>query len=241
MSNNLQNSALQPLSEEELNELKELLLADSLSDEAMLMSTLDGYLTAIASAPVRLNPSEWMPGIWGPTKEDMPTFATTEQAEHTIKLIIRHLNGIINILNKSPEDLEPILDKTEHQSKVYIDGEMWAYGYMAGVELCHDQWQPIFDDADGVKSMLPICLLGGGANIPIKELVELVRTPEQREEFSMQIPACVLQIRCFWLSYTKDLPAKRGTVNTIHRDQLKIGRNDPCSCGSGKKFKRCCG
>jgi uncharacterized protein YecA (UPF0149 family) len=21
----------------------------------------------------------------------------------------------------------------------------------------------------------------------------------------------------------------------------KIGRNDPCSCGSGKKFKKCCG
>ncbi|NMT18189.1 hypothetical protein HKA99_27985, partial [Vibrio parahaemolyticus] len=22
---------------------------------------------------------------------------------------------------------------------------------------------------------------------------------------------------------------------------LKLGRNDPCICGSGKKFKKCCG
>ena len=28
---------------------------------------------------------------------------------------------------------------------------------------------------------------------------------------------------------------------TVVRTQAKIGRNDPCSCGSGKKFKKCCG
>ena len=28
---------------------------------------------------------------------------------------------------------------------------------------------------------------------------------------------------------------------TVVREQAKIGRNDPCSCGSGKKYKKCCG
>jgi len=27
----------------------------------------------------------------------------------------------------------------------------------------------------------------------------------------------------------------------VRRDTPKIGRNDPCGCGSGKKFKKCCG
>ena len=27
----------------------------------------------------------------------------------------------------------------------------------------------------------------------------------------------------------------------IVRESAKIGRNDPCTCGSGKKFKKCCG
>jgi len=31
---------------------------------------------------------------------------------------------------------------------------------------------------------------------------------------------------------------ERGPVHTIHR--VKIGRNAPCPCGSGKKFKKCC-
>ena len=30
-------------------------------------------------------------------------------------------------------------------------------------------------------------------------------------------------------------------VNTIRRDSPKVGRNEPCPCGSGKKFKKCCG
>ena len=30
-------------------------------------------------------------------------------------------------------------------------------------------------------------------------------------------------------------------VETIVRDRPKVGRNDPCPCGSGKKYKKCCG
>jgi uncharacterized protein YecA (UPF0149 family) len=28
---------------------------------------------------------------------------------------------------------------------------------------------------------------------------------------------------------------------TVKRDEKKVGRNDPCPCGSGKKYKKCCG
>jgi len=30
-------------------------------------------------------------------------------------------------------------------------------------------------------------------------------------------------------------------VQTIVRDKAKVGRNDPCPCGSGRKYKKCCG
>jgi uncharacterized protein YecA (UPF0149 family) len=33
-----------------------------------------------------------------------------------------------------------------------------------------------------------------------------------------------------------------GSVSTtVKRDEKKVGRNDPCPCGSGKKYKKCCG
>jgi preprotein translocase subunit SecA len=31
------------------------------------------------------------------------------------------------------------------------------------------------------------------------------------------------------------------TVQQVVRGAAKIGRNDPCPCGSGKKYKKCCG
>ena len=40
-------------------------------------------------------------------------------------------------------------------------------------------------------------------------------------------------------------PARIGgddaVVKTIRRDEPKVGRNDPCPCGSGKKYKKCHG
>jgi preprotein translocase subunit SecA len=41
------------------------------------------------------------------------------------------------------------------------------------------------------------------------------------------------------VSYGGQLP--EGRVETYHRDAPKVGRNDPCTCGSGKKYKKCCG
>ena len=32
-----------------------------------------------------------------------------------------------------------------------------------------------------------------------------------------------------------------GKIRTVTRDAPKVGRNDPCPCGSGKKYKKCCG
>lgn len=36
------------------------------------------------------------------------------------------------------------------------------------------------------------------------------------------------------------LDAQRVQIGTYRRPEPKIGRNDPCACGSGKKFKKCC-
>jgi len=40
-----------------------------------------------------------------------------------------------------------------------------------------------------------------------------------------------------WMYEDGEMPAPQQVV----RDHPKIGRNDPCICGSGKKYKKCCG
>jgi uncharacterized protein len=34
---------------------------------------------------------------------------------------------------------------------------------------------------------------------------------------------------------------QRKRASTLRREVPKVGRNDDCPCGSGKKFKKCCG
>ena len=42
-----------------------------------------------------------------------------------------------------------------------------------------------------------------------------------------------------WSIYQARLES--GDLDTAPARPIKIGRNDPCPCGSGKKFKKCCG
>ena len=40
------------------------------------------------------------------------------------------------------------------------------------------------------------------------------------------------------LAYERNMKQE---LNKIYSGQVKVGRNDPCPCGSGKKYKKCCG
>ena len=123
VSNNFKKLA-QPLSQEEIEELDDFLMSDKTSDETMPTSALDGYLTAVASGPAMLKPSEWMPGIWGPTEDHHPEFETMAQAERITELIMRQYNDVTKSLLECPETLEPIFDDFYFQLRFYIDGEM---------------------------------------------------------------------------------------------------------------------
>ncbi len=80
---------------------------------------------------------------------------------------------------------------------------------------------------------------------PIELLADAL-PPEARARLSPQqwrkrvleaeagLPATLERLRAFW-TIVREPPA------TFRRDGAKVGRNDPCSCGSGRKFKQCHG
>jgi hypothetical protein len=50
----------------------------------------------------------------------------------------------------------------------------------------------------------------------------------------------------YWVDEEKNVPAgyqvtAEGVIHNLQKIGQKIGRNDPCPCGSGKKYKKCCG
>jgi uncharacterized protein len=167
----------------------------------MSIDTLDGYLTAIAIGPTMLNFDQWFPGIWGPDEEDTPNFDSTEQAQHIIDLIIRQMNGIVSQFEDDPDEIEPLFVVIVHldDPREYTDAEMWAYGFMQGIELCRKDWQPLFDDPNSANVLRPLYLLGSDDVTPEEEAY--TETPEQSEELAQQVPESLAWIYRFWLPY----------------------------------------
>lgn len=79
----------------------------------------------------------------------------------------------------------------------------------------------------------------GGANDDAGEVEFIARFRERKsgEEQAHHEKALFKKDAGAWL-YDGFVPSKG---HTVRRETPKIGRNDPCSCGSGKKFKKCCG
>jgi len=44
-----------------------------------------------------------------------------------------------------------------------------------------------------------------------------------------------------WKKEQAQSTKREAVMQAIQRGEIEVGRNDPCPCGSGRKFKKCCG
>ncbi|MBK1669496.1 hypothetical protein CKO28_15765 [Rhodovibrio sodomensis] len=73
----------------DFKELTAFLDSDEAPADWMPAAVLDGYLFGIAVSPTRINPSEWMPMIWG----DAP-FESEQQGQWVLAAVMARLNEI---------------------------------------------------------------------------------------------------------------------------------------------------
>jgi uncharacterized protein len=64
--------------------------------------------------------------------------------------------------------------------------------------------------------------------------------PEKREEVIVYMAAGLLGAYRYFLS-RRGTHAGSASSREPKGNAAKVGRNDPCPCGSGKKYKKCCG
>jgi uncharacterized protein len=231
------NSMIGPLSEEELDELDQFLLYLD-NDESMTLDMLDGFLHAIAIGPETVMPSQWLPMVWGQQEDGhlMPPADNPEQMNHLLGLVMRHFNSIVFGFGRKPPFVELLWSTTQYgELGEFEDAEMWAYGFCQAVQINPTAWQPLLNDPQGAEWYRPIGLLGAEEFSPDQDV--LTRMPDQRHALAIQIPDSLRQIHAFWLP----LRAAVAERQQAQRMSTKVGRNEPCPCGSGKKFKKCCG
>lgn len=194
-------------------------LAREGSEDSVSVSELDGFLTAVVIGPELIPPSEWLPLAFG---DELPAFENQEQAQRVLGAVMARYNEIIHSLNDDPPTFAPVLWEST--------GE-WAVGFMIGVGLREKAWRPFLRLRRHQEMMAPIfALLPEAAeelgDMPISELKELV-------DAAAYIPACVWYADAHW--------KRKRAMGGVSVHELKVGRNEPCPCGSAKKFKKCCG
>ena len=235
-----QSELMRPLTEIETAELDDFLMSDAISDDTMMLSALDGYMTALVIGPETVPLSDWLPGVWGEQRSGGLAFESNAKASRVLGLMLRHMNGIVAYFEAEPDGFAPMFDEVvyEEGGREYLDGEMWAVGFMQGVALREEAWAPLFEDAQAQAWWRPLYLLG--APEISEEEEALVGSPELREALAQQIATSLAKIYRYWMPHRLAAAEQRGAAS-VRREGPKVGRNDPCPCGSGKKFKKCCG
>jgi uncharacterized protein len=222
----------QPLSDKEFDELDSFLLSERCGDDCMTMDALHGYFTALVIGPEMVPVGEWLPRVWGEEAQDAPVFRDDREFDHIVGLMSRFMNEIAITFEVAPKEFEPLFIEHEWEGRRVLDGEPWAWGFWEGMQLRGEAWEPIWQ-SELAPLLQPIRLLG--AEEIEEEEMKLVDTPLKCHRLTIEMEAAVPEIQRFWMENRKS------GVATVRHETPKAGRNDLCSCGSGKKFKKCCG
>ena len=217
------------LSDDELDQLSEFL--DSLpSPTAMNIERMDGFFCALVVGPELVMPSEYWPHILGgESAEHGPAFDSMEQAQTIMSMFTRHWNSIARTLERD-DIYVPIVTLDENDQ---AHGNEWAKGFMHCVSLRATGWQTFLHDEEHAGAIVPMMALAH-ENDPDPKLRFESPSPEKRTELLQRMTAGIVQM------YRYFAPMRAQPISTFTRSQPKTGRNEPCPCGSGKKYKQCC-
>ncbi|MDH5378197.1 MAG: UPF0149 family protein, partial [Gammaproteobacteria bacterium] len=114
--------------------------------------------------------------------------------------------------------------------KVYITVDEWCEGYARGMDLAPSAWET--EEKEIAELLAPILAFTEKTKWRGHDLDEL-----ETEKLQEAITPNVRKIHAYWLARREEEPP---TNQAPYKRETKVGRNEPCPCGSGKKFKQCC-
>lgn len=161
----------------------------------MDLSELDGFLAALVAGPEVVPREEWLAEVWD---NEEPDYADEAERAAVEQALIERYEAIEAGLDATPLGYAAILWQDEAGTTVAED---WAAGFMQGVTLRAQAWQPALADEDASMLLIPIASLAG-MTLPEDERGGQAMTDEALEglmqDVEQVLPVCVLGLRRFW-------------------------------------------
>jgi uncharacterized protein len=217
-------------------EILDSVLSRVVGGKILNLEALDGFLTALVVCPDLVPPSEFIPVITsGETADGDLVFESPKEAEAFFGILMRYWNEI-NGTFQSGDFYMPYLIEDEHGN---VHGNDWAKGFQEGTRLRYETWAEIIHDEERGGPFIPIlALVYENADDPDLRPFKEPITEQQREAL---IAGMVAGARNLYEIFREEEQWSNSGETVFAPSSHKVGRNDPCPCGSGKKFKKCCG
>lgn len=212
---------------------------------------LDGFLVAAACASKTVKLGECIEVIQkGASAEGDLTFGYVDEGLRFMELIQKHYSHVNSQMQETIRlirvDPMKLLHEDFFEPMLFPDGEGvvrgndWAKGFVRGTKLRQAQWAELFIREEIRTLMMPIWALAHEED-PDPELRSYDEpvSDELRKKLIVGITASALNL--YRYIHGQNGPKLDVPTNTFTRSTRKTGRNDPCPCGSGLKFKKCCG
>ncbi len=227
------------LTDADLQRLDEFLSSDAVPESAMDVSTLEGFLTALVIGPRMVMPSAWMPWVWDFEQgRKEAEFADLAQAQDVMGRVMGLMNRIADAFQHEPASFEPVFLRDSAWGAAE-----WCEGFLAATQQFDaGEWAGLWAlDAfkpggglDGTSLITPFLRLGDETGL------EITRTQGDAQRWREAVAPALVAIHAHWLARRSAQPAVASRA-PVRREAAKVGRNDPCPCGSGQKYKKCCG
>ncbi|HEX2547591.1 MAG TPA: UPF0149 family protein [Ramlibacter sp.] len=244
----------EPLAPEDFDALDaELDLLREQHEEIPQWEFCEGFLAALVCMRREVPPEEYWPVLLGDEFRPMEHMEFVWRWRRRWQEIAWALDQAVELLEDErtyhPEALDVrgavLALPAEERSEGDLDnlpayGQVWALGFMYAVESWPEEWDPPRDPE--AAEMLDAALQD------IVALAEDDRYPAALSMYAEDGPASVSNERlddfasAIWAVYSlRQLWRSMGPRVEPVRKEAEPGRNDPCPCGSGKKYKKCHG
>ena len=231
------DSAIPAFTEAERTTLVEFLESDR--DQGLGYPETAGFLFALICAPQLVLPSEWIEGVIGER-----VLASHKEAEQVMGALMSLNNWIATQREKREVPLPPGVELEPEAMENFDENApvcRWARGFLDGHGWVAEDWETyVPDDAE---TGLALATLGFFSSRKFAEAfcADAADKPLPVEHFAETV--CRIMPEAFTI-YADAGRAAQQRVHPAGRQPVrseKIGRNEHCPCGSGKKYKKCCG